>query len=157
MTVSIWRRIKIVPFTEILPETEWDKQLANKIKQSELPGVFNWALQGLHEYNTTGLQVPESIKKATQEYKSDQDVLRDFFAANYQMTESERDMVKASQLYDSYKTWWYNIETSKPMSSTMFGRLLRDRGLSKIQTREGIFYIKIRSIHVHFGAKNLCE
>jgi putative DNA primase/helicase len=56
MTNSIWRRIKIIPFTEVLPENEWDRSLAQKIKTKELAGVFNWAVEGLREYQKIGLQ-----------------------------------------------------------------------------------------------------
>jgi putative DNA primase/helicase len=153
MTNSIWRRIKIIPFTEVLPENEWDKQLAFKIIRSELPGIFNWAVEGLGEYNEHGLQQPEIITKATRSYKNDQDILLDFFTTNYEFTESENDMVKATDLFTAYKTWWLNIESTKPMTSTMFGRLCRDRGLVKIDKREGHFYQKIRSIHQNFIQK----
>lgn len=153
MTNSIWRRIKIIPFTEILPENEWDKKLASKIIKSELPGVFNWAVEGLREYNLHGLQQPEIITKATMSYKNDQDMLLDFFSSNYEFTGSENDTVKASELYASYKAWWLNIESTKPMSSTKFGRLCRDRGLSKVEARTGTFYIKLRSVHVNFGGQ----
>jgi putative DNA primase/helicase len=153
MTNSIWRRVKIIPFTEILPESEWDKELADKIVRDEISGVFNWAVKGLGEYNQYGLQQPEIITSTIDGYKNDQDILLDFFTTNYEFTESELDMVKASDLYASYKAWWFSIESTKPMSSNMFGRLCRDRGLNKTERREGTFYQKIRSIHQKFIQK----
>ena len=145
MTNSIWRRIKIIPFTEILPESEWDKKLSLKIIANELPGVLNWAIEGLKEYNKIGLQQPEVITAATKNYKNDQDVLRDFFVSTYLETDSESDEVKASDLYAAYKMWWLNIESSKPMSSTKFGRLIRDRGIHKVEKNTGNYYTHIIS------------
>jgi putative DNA primase/helicase len=151
MTNSIWRRMNILPFTERIPDEEMDKQLADKIIKNELPGVFNWAVEGLKEYQKIGLNKPETVTKATKEYKNDQDILLDFFNANYEFTESDKDVVQASMLYSDYKSWWLNIESSKPLSSTKFGRLCRDRGLTKHEERKGTvvatFYQKIRSIH----------
>jgi len=144
MTTSIWRRIKIIPFTEVLPESEWDKNLATKLKEKEIPGIFNWAVEGLKEYNLHGLQQPDVITRATKSYKNDQDILLDFFTSTYEMTEEQKDEIKASDLYSAYKTWWLNIESSKPMSSTRFGRLCRDRGLHKEERKTGNYYTYIK-------------
>ena len=146
MTLSIWRRIKIIPFTEVLPESEWDKNLAMKIKENELAGVFNWAIEGLKSYNEFGLQQPGIITEATLSYKNEQDILLDFFESNYELTKNETDLIKAADLYASFKTWWLDVEPSKPMSSTKFGRLCRDRGMIKTRKSEGVYYVGIRSI-----------
>ena len=145
MTISIWRRIKIIPFTETIPESEWDKKLSEKLK-GELPGIFNWAVEGAKEYLKNGLQEPEVVTKATKSYKNDQDILLDFFTNSCEITENEDDRVQASVLYESYKTWWFNIEPSKPMSSTKFGILCRDRGMPKKEVNNGTYYLKLRLI-----------
>lgn len=144
MTPSIWRRIKIIPFTEKLPESEWDKKLGQKLKDQEMAGIFNWAVEGLREYQTHGLQPPTAVTEATRQYKNDQDILLDFMKAAFETTESERDMVKASDVYTSYKNWWLNIESTKPMSSTKLGRMLRDRGMNKIELRDGTYYTNLK-------------
>jgi len=146
MTVSVWRRIKIVPFTEVLPESEWDRELDAKIINAELPGIFNWAIEGLGKYLESGLQEPEEIKTATKSYKNDQDILLEFFTTMTETTESELDRLKASFLYEQFTTWWNYYESSKPMSRTMFGRLCRDRNMNKIEDREGTFYTNIKII-----------
>jgi putative DNA primase/helicase len=143
MTISIWRRIKIIPFTETIPEEEWDKQLLEKLK-GELPGIFNWAIEGLKSYYKNGLQEPEEVTKATKSYKNDQDILLDFFTTSYEFTNNENDRIKASDLYQSYKSWWNFQESTKPMSSTRFGRLCRDRGMKKIEGRDGNYYTGLK-------------
>lgn len=47
-THAFFRRFLIIPFDVTIPEEEQDKALAAKIIEKELPGVFNWVLQGLH-------------------------------------------------------------------------------------------------------------
>ena len=42
---GIWRRIKLIPFTVIIPDDQQDKELLNKLL-AELPGILNWALAG---------------------------------------------------------------------------------------------------------------
>jgi putative DNA primase/helicase len=148
-TFSIWRRVKIIPFLEVIPPAEMDKNLATKLTQ-ELPGIFNWAIAGLKEYYRIGLSEPDDVTTAVRTYKNDQDILLDFFTERYEFTESERDRIRASDLYNDYKSWWNEVEPTKPLTSTMFGRLCRDRGLTKLVDREGTWYIKIRSVFVKF-------
>lgn len=42
---GIWRRIRLIPFTETIPDTEQDKDLLTKLR-AELPGILNWATEG---------------------------------------------------------------------------------------------------------------
>ena len=44
---AFFRRFLIVPFSQTIPVAERDPQLATKIIESELSGVFNWVLAGL--------------------------------------------------------------------------------------------------------------
>ena len=49
---AYFRRFLIVPFDVTIPEDEQDKELSSKIINSELSGVFNWVLDGLHRLIT---------------------------------------------------------------------------------------------------------
>jgi putative DNA primase/helicase len=46
-TEAYFRRFLIIPFNVTIPEHEQDKELAKKIIDNELSGVFNWVLSGL--------------------------------------------------------------------------------------------------------------
>lgn len=149
MTNSIWRRIKIIPFEEILPENEWDKKLAEKLISSELPGIFNWAISGLREYYKAGLNPPTVVTKATSDYKMEQDILHDFVFECCEIPLPDESFgksrtTKASELYNAYKTWNSYNGDEKPMSSTKFGRLLKDKGFSKVRDMSGVYYLGIR-------------
>ena len=50
---AFYRRILLVPFPETVPVDERDKHLDDKL-QSELPGVLNWAIQGLQRLREQG-------------------------------------------------------------------------------------------------------
>ncbi|MCZ6625864.1 MAG: phage/plasmid primase, P4 family, partial [Deltaproteobacteria bacterium] len=54
---AIWRRIRLVPFTVTFPEDEQDKKLPEKLK-AELPGIFNWTVQGCLAWQREGLGIP---------------------------------------------------------------------------------------------------
>jgi len=50
---AFYRRILLVPFPETIPKAERDKHLDEKL-QGELPGVLNWAIEGLQRLMTNG-------------------------------------------------------------------------------------------------------
>ena len=43
---GIWRRIKLIPFTNRIPEEKQDKHLEGKLKK-EASGILNWLLEGV--------------------------------------------------------------------------------------------------------------
>jgi len=46
-TQAFFRRFLIIPFSVQIPDEKQDKELSSKIIENELPGVFNWVLEGL--------------------------------------------------------------------------------------------------------------
>lgn len=150
-TNSIWRRIKLIPFEETIPDSEQDPLLADKLKL-EIPGIFNWAIEGLKNYYEIGsLGAPSAVDKATREYREDQDILHEFISDKCELQKDNDPFgklfdVKAKDLYEAYKTWnaWNGDE--RPMTSTKFGNLLKDRGLKKERKSDGVHYYGIKLI-----------
>lgn len=152
-TNSIWRRILLIPFEEIIPESEQDKTLSQKL-QDESSGIFNWMLDGLKEYDKIGLAAPNTIKAATKEYREDQDILHDFINECCETKKEDDDLSKdisisASDLYNNYSSWYrMNGGSQKDIiSSTKFGRLLIELGFTRTRNSKGKLYhgIKLKS------------
>ncbi|MCG6533979.1 MAG: phage/plasmid primase, P4 family, partial [Syntrophales bacterium LBB04] len=77
---GIWRRIRLIPFDEFIPENERDPKLLDKLKK-ELPGIFNWLLQGCLDWQQKkGLGDPTEVSNSTKEYREEMDTLGDFIA-----------------------------------------------------------------------------
>ena len=51
---ATWRRVRLVPFTETIPEAERDKHFRETRLMPELAGILNWALDGLEMTQGTG-------------------------------------------------------------------------------------------------------
>ena len=66
-TDGIWRRLTIIPFRISLTQAEMDRGLTDKIINSELPGVFLWALAGLLRLKQRGDFVTPQVARATAE------------------------------------------------------------------------------------------
>src|SRR4029077_19766229 len=73
--VGIWRRIHLLPFTVIIPPEKVEKDFRERRLIPELPGILNWAIEGLKAYLKEGLNPPPVVSEATEEYKQDMDVV----------------------------------------------------------------------------------
>lgn len=74
---SVRRRFRIVPFTVTIPDSRKDKNLPEKLR-TEYGGILKWALEGCLEWQRNGLNPPQSVLDATDEYLVSMDVFADF-------------------------------------------------------------------------------
>ncbi|HAT7072033.1 TPA: hypothetical protein JAN90_04485 [Legionella pneumophila] len=76
-TEAYFRRFIIIPFEVTIPESEQDKQLAQKIIKNELSGVFNWVLQGLERLLLKKhFTESEIVKQARAQYEKESDSVK---------------------------------------------------------------------------------
>ncbi|NKD88178.1 hypothetical protein HEQ72_07625 [Haematospirillum sp. 15-248] len=124
---GVWRRINLVPFTVSIARDKRDPGLENKLWE-ERSGILNWLLDGLRMWRRSGLCPPEAVVAATREYREDSDPLGLFLNA---WTEAhEAGSVQGKRLFDAYALWCRG-NAVEPMSNTLFGRMLGERGLQK--------------------------
>jgi putative DNA primase/helicase len=74
---AIRRRFNLVPFTLTIPAEERDKDLAEKLK-AEWPGIFAWMIDGSLEWQRVGLNPPDIVIAATDEYMKAQDTVSEW-------------------------------------------------------------------------------
>ena len=121
---AIWRRIKLVPFTEIIPPAAQDKQLPEKLRD-ELPGILAWAVEGCLEWRRGGLRAPVKVRQATGAYKAEMDVLGAFLRDCCELGTEHTIAVK--DLYGAYK-FWCEENGERPETQRRFGSRLTERG-----------------------------
>ena len=127
---AIWRRLRLIPFTETITDSERDPHLIEKLK-SELTGVLTWAVDGCLAWQREGLKAPDSVLLATQKYRQEQDLLGEFFRDRCVLDEGT--WVSAADLYRAYCNW--SEGDRKAMSKRELGIRLRERGFD--DTRKG--------------------
>lgn len=133
---GIWRRIRLMPFSVIIPEKERDKTLTEKLR-AELPGILAWAVRGCLDWQKNGMDTPSDVLAATEGYRSEQDVLGAFFDECCVI--GEGFSVKTSDLWEAYKRW-AEQGCEYRMTQTLLGRRLADRGMKKEHTKHGNFW-----------------
>ncbi|WP_254120959.1 phage/plasmid primase, P4 family [Shouchella clausii] len=124
---GIWRRICQIPFKVTIPKSQVDRRLPQKL-EAEMPGILAWAVEGCLLWQKEGLEQPLSIKKATQEYREDMDILGPFIAEKCVVDVSAK--VEAKELYADYKDYCY-ANGEFELKNRAFYRMLESRGFKK--------------------------
>lgn len=138
---GIWRRVRLIPYAVTIAPEQRDKGLRRKL-EAERSGILNWLLAGIREWQAHGLGDAEAVTKATEEYRRESDVLAEFITAR--CATGEQYSARAGDLYTAYETWC-SENGEKAFSSTLFGRLLGERGFGTSQRREGAKVVKART------------
>ena len=121
---AIWRRIRLIPFTETIPPAEQDKKLPEKLR-AELPGILAWCVEGCLEWQRHGLQTPDEVRKATGAYRSEMDVIGAFLRDECEVGPDRKASFQA--VYARYEEWCAD-GGEKPESRRKFNARLKERG-----------------------------
>ena len=104
MDGAIRRRFRLVPFLNVVSDENKDLQLKEKLK-AEWPGIAQWLVEGCLDWQRNGLIVPEAVRRATEGYFEEQDVMGQWLAEE---CEVNRNATTASGLFLS----WHRFATA---------------------------------------------
>ncbi|HTK77109.1 MAG TPA: phage/plasmid primase, P4 family [Gemmataceae bacterium] len=120
---GIWRRMLLVPFRVIIPESErvygMDKP-AWWEASGELPGILNWSLAGLHDLQQRGrFTEPSLCVEELQQYREESNPARMFLIDHYKA--AEEGLVKTADVYEGYRKWCEQ-NGYRPLGDRSFGK-----------------------------------
>lgn len=122
---GIWRRVRLVPFTETISDDECDPRLPDKLRD-EGAGILNWALDGLRAWRCEGLNPPVEVLGACDEYRKDMDIVGQWLDEHTEPAPGS--LTPTADLYRAYQSWAKNSGWH-PMTRQAFGRRLAERGI----------------------------
>lgn len=124
---AYFRRFLIVPFTQTIPEEQQDKRLAQKIIKTELPGVLNWALEGLKRLlSNHAFTAAEAVRRAVEDYKVSSDSVK-LFLSEVGYKPDALGFILIRDLYNEYKQFCMD-DGYRPTGKTKFIQRLKDDG-----------------------------
>ncbi len=126
-TLSIWRRVKLIPFTVTIPEKEIDPDLPSKL-ETELSGILAWAVKGCLDWQRYGLREPDAVTTATTSYRHEEDILGDFIEDCCIL--EPRGSISKSELKDLYSQWC-QANSIEPVTQRTFKARLTERGITE--------------------------
>ena len=119
---AFFRRFLIVPFVVTIPVEERDCTLPNRIIESELAGVFNWALDGLRRLlDHQKFTICKAVEEAVQKYREESDTVF-LFLVEYDVVISN-NYTALRKIYGSYQGYCYSNGFRQCSSSTFVKRL----------------------------------
>ncbi len=126
-TLSIWRRVKQIPFGVTISGNEIDPDLPIKL-ETEMPGILAWAIKGCLDWQRYGLKEPDAVTTATASYRHEQDVLGDFIE-DCCMLEPLASIPKAD-LRKEYDRWC-QANNVDPITQRTFKAKLIEKGITE--------------------------
>lgn len=133
---AVWRRILVVPFDVVIPESERDGSLPERLKKSA-PAVLGWIYDGWLDYQEQGLNPPEVVRVRTEAYKAASDVLGRFLEERTITT--PHGTVRAREFYSEWSTWCH-ASGEQPGTEKAFAESLANRGYAKKRSNAGQVY-----------------
>jgi putative DNA primase/helicase len=133
---GIWRRIKLIPFTTTIAEEKQDKHLEQRLMK-EGPGILNWLLEGAQQWYADGLQTPDIIIDATDEYRSEMDVIGNFIKER--CIQGPGCSIRARELFRVYQDWCEE-NNEHACSERFLGLRLKELGLEQKRYGDGRYW-----------------
>lgn len=145
---AIWRRIRLVPFTQVFDGDRQDRQLPEKLIAAR-EAILAWMVRGCLEWRANGLGCPDEVANATAGYRSDQDVIAIFVADECVVGGPFK--VKAADLYSSFRSWCERTG-ERDHGKRRFGQSMTERGYERFKS-DGHWYrgIGLRASTDHNG------
>lgn len=136
---GFWRRVHLIGFERQFKESEQRRDLEALLLE-ERDGILMWAIEGFQEWQRQGLNPPASIRKVTDQYRVETDLVGHWIAECCEMTPEGRTAM--SDLYTSFADY-AKREGMHPGSSIALGRDLESRGfrsavVSRARARVGL-------------------
>ena len=133
MDDAIWRRIRVIEFPVQIAPDQQDRTLADRLIK-ELPGILQWALEGLEEWRENGLAPPDSVLQSTKSYREDNDSVGQWIESACVREPKLRTSMK--DLYGSYASWCENSSLVS-MHNAFFGKELTRLGFNVHKSNRG--------------------
>lgn len=130
---AIWRRVRLVPFSVVIPEGERDADLKEKLL-AEASGILRWMVMGCLDWQKEGLKAPDEVLASVAEYRSEMDTLGDFLSDKCRLGVMET--IASATLYDAYRLWAIG-EGLRPWTQKAFSLALQERGIERSRTMYG--------------------
>lgn len=133
---GIWRRLRLVPFEVVIPLSQQDKTLGDRLKM-EAEAVLAWLVGGYHDWRTQGLAEPDAVVEATAGYQAESDAIRRFLTQRCVVGPTFR--VRSSNLYEVWSAWC-NTEGEQPGTNKAFTTALQNKGFDTKRTNVGAMW-----------------
>jgi len=142
---GIWRRVKLIPWQRFFEPHERDHGLATTLL-GEAAGILSWSVRGAVEWYASGLQEPDRVRNATQDYREATDILGGFIddvEHGGWLVPEQNKKVPSAWTFTLYKKWagTQGYSERDMLSQKAFKAALEERGYNTKKTNKGAVYL----------------
>ncbi|TKJ38951.1 MAG: DNA primase [Planctomycetes bacterium B3_Pla] len=132
---AMWRRILRIPFNHVVPEDKRDPRVKALLRNPDVagPAILAWLVQGCLKWQKSGLPIPETVKRATREYRDELDPLGDFCEDELEFAPDA--FVPVREMRAKYDEWTKAIGIKKPLEPREFNQRMESRGCKRVSKR----------------------
>ena len=133
---AMWRRILQIPFVHQIPPADRDERVKLKLRTDPdvQSAILTWAVQGCLKWQQLGLAAPALVRDYTDEYRAENDPLRDFLTDICALG-PEQEVVTAD-LRAAYDKWTHD-SGEKAVGVKAFASKLKARGCTPAKDPAG--------------------
>lgn len=150
---SFWRRLRLIPFMNVVPEEARDDQLVEKIIAREAGGVMAWIIEGAVAYYRDGLHAPQSVLAATSDYEESEDHFGRFLEDVCHVGGGPHCTVAYARMRYAY-TDWCRLEGAVAASQNRFTREVAARGVGTTRVGGERLYTNVALADTGVGARS---
>ncbi|AOZ64409.1 DNA primase [Mycobacterium phage Marcoliusprime] len=134
---SFWRRLRLIPFDHEVPKDQRNPRLAAELVRDEGAAILAWIVEGARQVAASGLDEPESVLKATEEYSDEEDALKRFITECCDLGVTGAS-TKPTLLMNAFVNWAAaNGEATEGMTVVKLGRELAARFNVRVSKSNG--------------------
>lgn len=148
---GFWRRFPIIPFTAHFPDAKQDPLLAKRIIKNELPGILNWAIEGLLRLLERGRfgVIPTAVALAVNQGKQETNSVLAWWLSDDEHEIHPSASAKKDDVYTAYKEWSIKNGVS-PVGSANFWKRFKDVAVGEMKEWRASNENRPRMVNVFF-------
>lgn len=121
---AIRSRVVLVPFNVTFPPERQNHDLPKELAK-EAPAILRWCIDGAIAWQRRGLDVPERLRQASQDYFDEEDIIGQFLLE--MTTDDPGGYVSSADLILQFNHW-LDLQGLSPWTKTTLTKELRSRG-----------------------------
>ncbi len=142
---AIWDRFRIIPFDRRFAKEEVNPKMYPELIE-ELPGILNFALDGLSDYlrdrQTLVSETPAMVECKNQ-YRISSNPISSFINLYYERVDPKAGKTSSKDIFEDYNKWAIQNKISEPISYPKLRDQMRSLGIQENATK-GRFYCCVR-------------
>ena len=147
---AVFNRLYVITFLNPIAQDEIDPNIKDTLitEQEALDAVFTWVIDGYFDYVKNGLQPPESVKEASEDYQLKMNPLAEFFRDEVIADDDPLVKTLTRDLYAHFKNVSdpdvQKLVKNKTRFGIDFAKLAKSKGFESRRITEGTVWLGLR-------------